>query len=62
MEIKEMYAALGVSAEVYEYGETILADLVERFREVDKIAEINQCKVLHAMQENRVNATHFAAT
>ena len=62
MEIKEMYAALGVSAEVYEHGEAILADLVERFREVDKIAEINQCKVLHAMQENRVNATHFAAT
>ena len=62
MEIKEMYAALGVSAEVYEHGETVLADLAERFREVDKIAEINQCKVLHAMQENRVNATHFAAT
>ena len=62
MEIKEMYAALGVSAEVYEHGEKVLADLTERFREVDRIAEINQCKVLHAMQENRVNATHFAAT
>ena len=62
MEIKEMYAALGVSAEVYEYGEKILEELKERFVQVDRNAEINQCKVLHAMQKNRVNATHFAAT
>ncbi len=62
MEIKEMYAALGVSAEVYEYGEKILEGLKERFVQVDRNAEINQCKVLHAMQKNRVNATHFAAT
>ncbi|MGM9661551.1 MAG: aminotransferase class I/II-fold pyridoxal phosphate-dependent enzyme [Oscillospiraceae bacterium] len=62
MNIEEMYRVLGVSGAVYAYGEEVLKDLKERFARVDETAEINQCKVLHAMQKNRVNATHFAAT
>lgn len=62
MDVKEMYASLGVTGEVYEYGERVLADLRDRFAAVDATAEANQCKVLGAMQRNRVNATHFAAT
>ncbi len=58
----EMYRQLGVSQAVYDFGEKILSDLAERFREIDAVAEYNQCKVLSAMQKNRVNATHFAAT
>ena len=57
-----MYKALGICDEVFEFGEKILASLKERFEEADRIAEYNQCKVIAAMQENRVNATHFAAT
>lgn len=57
-----MYLDLGICSEVYEYGEKILSTLSSRFEEIDRIAEINQCKVLSAMQKNRVNATHFAAT
>lgn len=57
-----MYIDLGICSEVYEYGEKILSSLSSRFEEIDRIAEINQCKVLSAMQKNRVNATHFAAT
>ncbi len=57
-----MYVDLGICSEVYEYGEKILSTLSSRFEEIDRIAEINQCKVLSAMQKNRVNATHFAAT
>lgn len=57
-----MYIDLGICSEVYEYGEKILSTLSSRFEEIDRIAEINQCKVLSAMQKNRVNATHFAAT
>jgi len=53
---------LGVSEPVYRFGETILAALAPRFRAVDATAEYNQAKVLAAMQKNRVNATHFAAT
>ena len=59
---QKMYEALGVSPIVYGFGEEVLSTLEERFREIDRISEINQCKVLSAMQKNRVNATHFAAT
>lgn len=62
MNIESMYESLGVSAEVYAYGEAVLEGLKERFVRIDETAEYNQCKVLGAMQKNRVNATHFAAT
>ena len=60
--MNEMYRQLGVSQAVYEFGEATLGGLTDRFREIDAVAEYNQCKVLAAMQKNRVNATHFAAT
>ena len=62
MELESMYQTLGVSRPVYEYGEAVLASLRQRFDAVDRTAEYNQAKVLAAMQKNRVNATHFAAT
>ena len=62
MNTEAMYESLGVSAEVYAYGEAILDGLKARFAKIDETAEYNQCKVLRAMQKNRVNATHFAAT
>lgn len=57
-----MYCELGVERRVYQYGERILETLRERFLEIDRVAEYNQAKVLHAMQENRVGAACFAAT
>ncbi len=60
--LKGLYEELGISQAVYEYGERMLASLEERFRKIDRRAEYNQQKVLLAMQKNRVNATHFAAT
>ena len=60
--MNEMYRQLGVSQAVYDFGEKILGDLADQFRKIDAVAEYNQCKVLSAMQKNRVNATHFAAT
>jgi len=62
METKELYAQMGISNEVYEYGERIIEKLRTRFDEIDRVAEFNQAKVLSAMQKNRVNAAHFAAT
>ena len=62
MEMEEIYQSLGVSEEVYRFGEDVLRALEPRFREIDRVAEYNQNKVLLAMQKNRVNATHFAAT
>ena len=62
MDNQQMYQSLGVSPEVYALGERVLSGLEARFREIDRRAEYNQNKVLLAMQRNRVNANHFAAT
>ena len=62
MELYTIYQQLGVSREVFDRGESVLARLEGRFREIDRTAEINQAKVLAAMQKNRVGANHFAAT
>ena len=58
-----MYKQLGISEKVYQYGLEIEASLKERFEEIDKVAEFNQLKVIHAMQESRVNegCFHFAS-
>lgn len=60
--IEAQLQKLGVSAEVYRFGEKILAALAERFAEIDRTAETNQYKVIAAMQQNRVSAPCFAAT
>ncbi|MFI3313034.1 MAG: methionine gamma-lyase family protein [Eubacteriales bacterium] len=57
-----MYEKMGISKEVYHFGEEILQSLTQRFAEVDTVAEHNQAKVLHAMQKNRVSAPCFAAS
>lgn len=62
MELEKMYEQLGISRAVYEYGEAVLRELRQRFDGIDAVAEYNQGKVIAAMQKNRVNATHFAAT
>ena len=62
MELEHIYEALGVSARVYQFGEEILDGLRDRFEAMDRMAEYNQGKVLHAMQENKVSAACFAAT
>ena len=61
-ELYEMYASLGVSREVYEFGQSVLDSLKARFEGIDAVAEYNQAKVIRAMQEHRVDATCFAAT
>lgn len=56
------YEELGISQEVYEFGEKIIDGLKERFDKIDKTAEYNQCKVLAAMKKNRVDVACFAAS
>jgi len=58
----EIFNSLGISAEVYEYGETILESLQERFAEIDERAEYNQLKVLKAMQVNQVSEACLLGT
>ena len=62
MELFNIYESLGLSRAVFDRGEAVLAGLANRFRAIDRTAEINQAKVLASMQKNRVGANHFAAT
>ena len=57
-----MYAKLGISKAIADFSSKILEELEPRFKEIDDVAEQNQLKVIHAMQENRINATCFAGT
>jgi aluminum resistance protein len=60
--LKEQYQEMGISEEVFDYCEKICKSLEDRFKRVDEIAEINQLKVLKAMQKNKVSDIHFAAS
>ena len=61
-ELTEIYASMGISPAVYQYGEEAIARLRERFDAIDQVAEYNQAKVLAAFRKNRVSATCFAAS
>ena len=60
--LQSAYRSLGVDDRVFAFGEEVLSGLRERFDRIDAVAEINQCRVLSAMQKNRVSAQCFAAT
>ena len=52
--LKNMYKEFGICDAIYEFGQKTEEKLKERFDAIDKNAEYNQLKVLHAMQKNRV--------
>lgn len=62
MNLETIYERMGISREVYAYGQKIEKALKERFAAIDETAEYNQLKVLQAMQECRVSDIHFAGT
>ena len=43
--LQEMYASLGIDAQVLAFGEHILENLKDRFAAIDETAEYNQLKV-----------------
>jgi len=57
-----LYNSLGISERVLLYVTQIEKSLERRFQKIDEIGEINQLKVLKAMQDNRVSDGHFIAT
>lgn len=61
-DLNNIYQSFGIDSKVLTYCSDIEAELTERFKEIDKTAEINQMKVLKAMQDNRLSDVHFAAT
>ncbi len=60
--MENIYNDLGISQEVFEFGEKALVDLKDKFDEIERIAEYNQAKVISAMQKNRVNTACFTTT
>lgn len=60
--LTEQYKQFGISSAVYTYGEEILTSLRERFRQIDEVAEYNQLKVIHAMQECNVSEACLLGT
>lgn len=60
--MSNIYSSFGISDIIYNLGCEAESRLVSRFADADKMAEINQLKVLGAMQKNRVDATCFAGT
>ncbi|MDE6529691.1 MAG: methionine gamma-lyase family protein [Lachnospiraceae bacterium] len=60
--IKEMYRSLSIDEEVYNYGQTILDSLKERYEQIDRVAEYNQLKVLKAFQRNQVSEACLLGT
>ncbi len=50
----------GITKKVYDYVTNIESEIKEKyFPDIDKIREYNQYKVISAMQENRLDYTHF---
>ena len=59
---ENIYAKMGISDALYNYASEVLAELEPRFAEIDKMAEINQMKVLSAMQKNQVSEACMLGT
>lgn len=62
MTVEEMYDKFGIGKEVIQFGNSVLEDIKERFQKIDEVAEINQLKIIHAMQKNRVSENHLWGT
>ena len=54
-----IYRQMGICDEVAFLGETVAERLKERFAKIDETAQINQLKVIRAMQKQKVSAACF---
>lgn len=59
---KEIYQKLGISEEVYCYGEKVWNSLSSRWAQIDELSEYNQLKVIRAMQKNQVSEACLLGT
>ena len=59
---ENIYKNMGISDALYNYASEVLQELEPRFAEIDKMAEINQMKVLAAMQKNQVSEACLLGT
>ena len=57
--MERLYKQLGIDSDVLDFGAAVLSQLSERFEKIDRTAELNELKVIRAMQENRVSEACF---
>ncbi len=60
--MKQYYMELGIDEKVYDFCNQIEESLKDRFNEIDKTAEMNQIKVLRAMQSAKLAEQHLFGT
>lgn len=60
--MKNIYKDFGIDDKVFEYSENVLKELKPRFDEIDRLADINQLKVIAAMQKNNVSEACMLGT
>ena len=61
-ELQKAYEALGISEKVFQLGQKQEAELKDRFEEVDRVAQLNQLKVIQAMQKAKVSEACLLGT
>ncbi|MDE7314027.1 MAG: methionine gamma-lyase family protein [Eubacterium sp.] len=57
-----IYKHMGICDAVADFGESIAKSLKARFDKIDETAQVNQLKVIHAMQKNKVSAACFTGS
>ncbi len=57
--MRELYQELGITEQVFQYGQQFEQKLKERFAGIDETAEYNQLKVIKALQAHKVSAECF---
>ncbi len=62
MEYKEIYNKLGITDETLDKSEKMISDLKDRFDKIDRLCEVNQLKVIQAMQDSRVSEACLSGT
>jgi cystathionine beta-lyase family protein involved in aluminum resistance len=60
--LRDYYKSLNIDEKVFDYCQKVEESLTERFQKIDAICEINQMKVIKAMQDNRLAEAHFAGS
>ncbi len=62
MNKEAVYEEMGIDKKIIDFCQEVERSLKQRFEKIDEIAEINQMKVIRAMQQNKVSEAHFAAS
>lgn len=60
--LRDYYKSLNIDEKIYDFCEETEKGLTDRFKKIDAVCEINQMKVIKAMQDNRLSEAHFAGS